>query len=421
MCLIIHIPKEKKITLPDWFTASVFQRNDDGLGVMAATNGKLMVRKVLPKTAEEADQILKHAITFGQEVNSDVLVHFRMRTHGAIDLDNCHPYPIVDLPEYKVWLMHNGVLRNGFKKEDKNKSDTWHYIEQTLKPLLLKQPRIWLTAAFQGLIERDIGSSNKFSLMDNKGNVRIYNRNAGVEWNECWLSNTYAWDAHRAGLLSYQSGYHGYYSSGLYDDEISNTVTNPRRKTNRHGASVTTLPTTTSVTEGAPDRETWVKANERAGEYMKLFREKKWVYAEQLRRDVIRKYILSLADDSKAAQDLKEIRNDIADEWSVLRVIDELAVSFANDVAGHVVDPCESWTLYSLQGKVLWACSGVLSNKLDENPNTGFVATFQRRHFYDVLEMYEQYRNDLNGGDSFSMYARKHKLEEATWHKYGAL
>jgi hypothetical protein len=119
-----------------------------------------------------------------------------MRTHGDIDLDNCHPYEVLNRLEHGIdlWLMHNGILSTG-NKADESKSDTWHYIEDYLKPLLSANPDFAFHPSFSEIVGDHIGSSNKFILMDNEGRQAVINHGSGVHWAGLWLSNTYAWSA----------------------------------------------------------------------------------------------------------------------------------------------------------------------------------------------------------------------------------
>jgi hypothetical protein len=119
-----------------------------------------------------------------------------MRTHGAIDLINCHPYEVLNRAEHGIdlWLMHNGILSTGNKANEKL-SDTWHYINDYLKPMLAGNPDFAFHPAFKALISDHIGGSNKFVLMDNEGRQVVINEDAGVYWGGLWLSNTYAWSA----------------------------------------------------------------------------------------------------------------------------------------------------------------------------------------------------------------------------------
>jgi len=40
---------------------------------------------------------------------SECIIHYRMKTHGDIDMDNCHPSRVTD----DIWMAHNGILSMG--------------------------------------------------------------------------------------------------------------------------------------------------------------------------------------------------------------------------------------------------------------------------------------------------------------------
>jgi hypothetical protein len=204
----------------EWL-ADFYKHNEDGIGVMWAADGKLHIEKLVPKSFKELKKFYR---TYADK--KQCAVHFRMRTHGDIDLDNCHPYQVFGEDDgYPLWLMHNGVLHTG-NAADSSKSDTWHYINDIIKPALASRPEDFMSDWFQTLVEEHIGGSNKFVIMDAHGNMRTFNYDSGVEWGDVWMSNTYAWDAGKAGLLkpvAYGSfnkyGYGGYYSGSSWDDE----------------------------------------------------------------------------------------------------------------------------------------------------------------------------------------------------------
>jgi hypothetical protein len=93
--------------------------------------------------------------------------------------------------------MHNGVLSTGNKANIKM-SDTWHYINDYLKPMLAGNPDFAFHPAFKALVADHIGGSNKFVLMDNEGRQVVINQDEGVYWGGLWLSNTYAWSASKS-------------------------------------------------------------------------------------------------------------------------------------------------------------------------------------------------------------------------------
>lgn len=190
MCLIIagNANKVRNALLgTPGLLADIFDSNKDGIGSMVTSDdGALVVAKALPKDLSEAAEFIKQL----PETDRDLALHFRMRTHGDIDLTNCHPYPILD---GHVHMMHNGVIRNIDDSSDKTKSDTWHYIEKVLKPQLQLAPQLMAIPGWQRVIREDIGGSNKFVLLDKDGQLVILNRSTGIEHDGLWFSNTYAW------------------------------------------------------------------------------------------------------------------------------------------------------------------------------------------------------------------------------------
>ena len=190
MCLLVTQTKNTP-TLPDVWLSDMFSFNSDGIGVMSVHNNQLVIKKELPKTANEFIKFYKDNIQ-----GKNCSFHLRMRTHGEIDLLNCHPYEILNKKDdgLDMWLSHNGILSFG-NDADKTKSDTWHYIKNYLKPMLKDNPSLAFNNAFIKVIGDHIGSSNKFVIMDSKNRQSVINRTSGVYWGGMWLSNTYAWSA----------------------------------------------------------------------------------------------------------------------------------------------------------------------------------------------------------------------------------
>ncbi len=241
MCLLMKVSKESKFS--DAFLRSVYVRNSDGIGVMWAEDGKLHYRKLLPKTVTEA-------INFFREhgEGKDCCVHWRMKTHGHINYENCHPYPVFGFDEqhpHPMLLMHNGVLSGGNSK-DITKSDTWHFIRDTLRPLLQDYPNVVFNEKFVELLGKHIGN-NRFAIMDHTGRCAIINRSQGVEYEGSWLSNTYAWDytglhpnapkySHGRASYGVNSTYGGYYSGSAawdrYEDKYGSKYSSDKKDKN---------------------------------------------------------------------------------------------------------------------------------------------------------------------------------------------
>ena len=190
MCLLINQPTTAPV-LPAHWLSDFFSYNSDGVGVMYSENNCLITEKILPKTDAEFIAFYNAHIA-----GKDCAYHLRMRTHGDTDLENCHPYMVLNHAEHgmDLALMHNGILSTG-NKADPSKSDTWHYIRDYLRPMLSGNPEFFMHPAFSKIVGDHIGSGNKFVLMDNAGRVATINQSAGVFWGGLWLSNTYAWTA----------------------------------------------------------------------------------------------------------------------------------------------------------------------------------------------------------------------------------
>lgn len=187
MCLIINKPKD--VNFDSDFIKGVYERNQDGIGIMYAENNSLYINRYLPKDYADVQKFWDENIA-----QRECVVHFRLKTHGHIDLRNCHPYQVISAEEgYPLYLVHNGILSTGNSK-DPQFSDTHWFIQDYLRPMLLKNPTFFLTEAFAEIIGDFIGSGNKFILMDAYGNQVVINKDRGVQHEGAWLSNTYAWD-----------------------------------------------------------------------------------------------------------------------------------------------------------------------------------------------------------------------------------
>lgn len=204
MCILVHQPAGN--TISEAMLKDFYDLNPDGFGAMFAVDGKIEVIKTLA-SEEEIIKIYNEHVA-----GKEAIIHFRMKTHGDIDLNNCHPYHVTD----DIWLAHNGILSEG-NPVDKSKSDTWHYIEYVLRPTLTAQPELLENKDFINYLGVMIGNGNKFGVLNNEGKVFIVNRDEGVEHAGLWLSNTYAWTPHKHGF--YKSGSFKGYAYSSWDDD----------------------------------------------------------------------------------------------------------------------------------------------------------------------------------------------------------
>jgi predicted glutamine amidotransferase len=176
MCLIIHKPANVKV--PKDVLQGALHLNEDGYGIMYAKDGKLTVEKSL-----KASWLVER---LSQLNDLELVIHLRMRTHGKVDLDNCHPFTVTD----DIGMVHNGIIKD---YGDIDTSDTSEFVTTILKPMLSTSSEAYGSEAYTKVLERVIGTDNKMILMRSDGKVWSLNRCLGLEYNGVWLSNTYAW------------------------------------------------------------------------------------------------------------------------------------------------------------------------------------------------------------------------------------
>ena len=186
MCLLIHKPRTTHFDYND--LANFYDANRDGVGIIRPEhNGEVTVKKlVAPSLGQFIDFYDDHCAGVG------VVLHLRYRTHGDVNHQNTHPYPISG--RHGLWLAHNGILPQG-NSWDRSKSDTWHFIERIIKPLVTEfGTKVYKHPKFQAEMAKLIGPGNRFVMMA-KGDPQpvIINRETGVMYKGAWMSNTYAW------------------------------------------------------------------------------------------------------------------------------------------------------------------------------------------------------------------------------------
>jgi hypothetical protein len=189
MCILIH--NTPKSNLTEAMFRDFIIRNGDGFGAAWSDGKKVHTIKLLDPTAKELAYVYNTHLK-----GKDAIIHLRMRTHGDIDFENCHPYTVSD----HVVMAHNGVLSTG-NHWDTSKSDTWHLIDRYLRPMLDKSPDLLFERSFQQMLGGFIGSGNRLGFVDAKRGVVVINRHSGINHKDTWFSNTYAWSPERFGYV----------------------------------------------------------------------------------------------------------------------------------------------------------------------------------------------------------------------------
>jgi hypothetical protein len=173
MCIAIY--KDKDVLISKETLEECYRSNPDGAGFMYVEDGKLSVHKGYFTFDSFYEAYQPHE-------ESQAILHFRIKTHGPVDADNCHPFVIND----DLAFVHNGVI-SGFGSNAK--SDTLEFNASILQPLVEKYGNdIMFDDSIKTLVESKIGYS-KLIFLDNNGRYDIFNEHKGVWDGEVWFSN----------------------------------------------------------------------------------------------------------------------------------------------------------------------------------------------------------------------------------------
>jgi predicted glutamine amidotransferase len=178
MC--IAILNTKAATLKKQTLKNCWLNNSDGAGILYINDdGKMEYIKEMKDFDKfyNAYSLIKQ--TYGKQKN--IVLHFRISTHGKVNETNCHPF----LVDENCGFVHNGVIYNA--PTSKEFSDTYMFNEVILK----KMP-----VGFENddnildMIELYIGAGSKLVFLNADNEATIVNEEAGIWENGCWFSNT---------------------------------------------------------------------------------------------------------------------------------------------------------------------------------------------------------------------------------------
>lgn len=174
MCIAIYKPKNNIISKET--LAQCFKANSDGAGFMYVKDKQLHIEKGFFTFDEFYEAYQPHE-------EKQCLIHFRIKTHGPVAAENCHPFEV----NKSLGFIHNGII-SGFGSVDH--SDTRDFNAKILQPLVAKWGNLSLfQPAIKSLIEARIGYS-KLAFLDRHGNHHIFNEDKGVWENGVWYSNS---------------------------------------------------------------------------------------------------------------------------------------------------------------------------------------------------------------------------------------
>lgn len=181
MCQIIYMPPFTELSMTD--LSEQYNYNPDGWGyIETSATAPPFVEKgfkfwELARLVEESDP------------SAHRLIHLRYATHGAVSIENNHPFFLTEHPSAgPLWMMHNGIIHK--YSNDRNSSDSRRFADEYLAPLLKESPKLWkrkTTRALEMAIQ-DVDPISRFIIADGQGGVVIINRKAWECVDGVWFS-----------------------------------------------------------------------------------------------------------------------------------------------------------------------------------------------------------------------------------------
>lgn len=176
MCIIALKPA--KVSFSKKQLKTMWDNNPHGAGFMYAEDGKVKIVKGLMTLEALWDAI--------QAVGPlrKLVIHFRIRTHGAQSAELTHPFWI---REGKLGMVHNGVIRTLVNETSDAESDTAVFARKL--SAAYSNPLLAIRNPFhRDMLEAYIGFS-KMVFMEGDGSTYILNEHMG-EWSKnVWYSN----------------------------------------------------------------------------------------------------------------------------------------------------------------------------------------------------------------------------------------
>lgn len=189
MCVIVRQYAGKEL-IPTKNLQECRRSNPHGMGIMFPAAGGDKVEIFKGVDSDENFKILMGHYRGARKRGEPVVMHFRVKTHGEVNKENCHPFRV----DRRLALAHNGTLTSilGDLKGDeraKEVSDSRWFTENILGDLRNPYEDMdrW---GVRRMIGEMVGTS-RVCIMRSDGKMWTWNSHAGVErkeWN-AWFSN----------------------------------------------------------------------------------------------------------------------------------------------------------------------------------------------------------------------------------------
>lgn len=185
MCLLTLMPENTTMSYENARKAAI--NNPDGFGFAIHSQEKIMTDHDM-----DFEKLWQRFTDARKTMSGPALFHFRIATHGATNIDNCHPFQIGDDPQ--SFIAHNGILPLTMPVQQ-TRSDTRLFAELVL-PACGGVARLDDDIFFKDL--EHWASGNKMVVMtinpDAKYDWYIINEPEGHWTDGVWYSNSsYRW------------------------------------------------------------------------------------------------------------------------------------------------------------------------------------------------------------------------------------
>lgn len=176
MC--IAILNTKGVTLKKELLNNCWLNNTDGAGMLYVKDKKMQVFKEM----KSFDTFYQEYLRIRKDIpKQNIVLHFRISTHGKVNETNCHPFLVHD----ELGFVHNGMIYNAPKSSEY--SDTFMFNESILKYMI---DGFEYNEHLLDMIEDYIGVGSKLLFLNSNDDYTIVNEKAG-HWNlGCWFSNS---------------------------------------------------------------------------------------------------------------------------------------------------------------------------------------------------------------------------------------
>jgi len=227
MCIIAIKPAGVKMPAASTIE-NMWYNNNDGAGFMYAKGGDVHIRKGFMTLSAFKDAIKKLEKEV-DVVNTPIVLHFRITTHGGTSPGNTHPFPVTEkvpllqMTKSKAPLAvaHNGIIN--IKPSQKGISDTMEYIISQLAPLYQLKKDFYRQSAGKKLVYNFIKS--KMAFLDGAGRIEtvgdfITDKDGLLYSNNSYKARTiyHNWDLWDYGIEWYEPKY-GKYMTWLTEDD----------------------------------------------------------------------------------------------------------------------------------------------------------------------------------------------------------